>query len=322
MTLEPVHASEHDWKRARSGHLKLVDRELAYLEWGAGAAGDADGQRTVVLVHGILSHALVWQPVAELLVERGFRVVAPDLRGHGLSMHNPIGDGYGLISFARDLESLLQALHIERFVLAGHSLGSLVVLFYTACIGTGVEGLALLETLLLGASEPVDLQALLARDLAHMRATHQHQTVPTLQAAANMLRMSHRGLSPELALQLCVRGMLETPGGWVWRWDPILRTRVGLRFPGTRAQYLKILRQIDVPVQLLFGRESQFNRSEEKQALTSAFGAVRVASIAGGHNLHIENPGPVADALLSLVHGVTNCQIGHNRTLDHQWSHT
>jgi pimeloyl-ACP methyl ester carboxylesterase len=43
------------------------------------------GDRVVVLIHGLSSHATSWDGVGTSLAERGFRVVAPDLRGHGSS---------------------------------------------------------------------------------------------------------------------------------------------------------------------------------------------------------------------------------------------
>jgi len=278
---------------ARDGKLTLRDRELTYLEWGSGNA------ETIVLVHGILAQALIWESVAQALVELGFRVVAPDLRGHGLSTHNALGDGYNLLGFASDLKALVEHLELERFVLAGHSLGSVVAVFYTACIGSGVTSLALIETLLLGALDTVDLRALLAQDLGHMATTHRHQPIPTLEAAATLLRQSNRGLSPAFASKLCARGTRREGDALIWRWDPILRTRVGLRFPGSRAQYMDLLRQISLPVRLLFGRDSHFNRGDEKAQLLTAFPNAVSRTVDGGHNLHIDSPRSVAE-LLSL----------------------
>lgn len=47
------------------------------------------GDRTVVLLHGMMGSAESWWRVAELLADRGYRVLAVDLPGHGLSPRDP-----------------------------------------------------------------------------------------------------------------------------------------------------------------------------------------------------------------------------------------
>ncbi|MFF6784556.1 alpha/beta fold hydrolase [Streptomyces sp. NPDC012510] len=82
-------------------------------EWGA-------GERTALLVHGIMSDSRTWRRVGPALAERGYRVIAVDLRGHGLS---PRGE-YSPQFFADDLvDSLPQGADLA----IGHSLGGLVL---------------------------------------------------------------------------------------------------------------------------------------------------------------------------------------------------
>ena len=77
-----------------------------------------DGNRTAVLVHGLLSDHGAWCRVAPAMVERGYRVVMPDLRGHGVS---PRGD-YTPDAWAGDLvETLPRGVDLA----VGHSLGGM-----------------------------------------------------------------------------------------------------------------------------------------------------------------------------------------------------
>src|SRR5690606_33166458 len=46
-----------------------------------------DGQPTILFQHGIQSHSGVWERIARPLAEKGFQVLMPDRRGHGLSDH-------------------------------------------------------------------------------------------------------------------------------------------------------------------------------------------------------------------------------------------
>ncbi|WP_445144858.1 alpha/beta fold hydrolase [Dyella sp. Tek66A03] len=89
-------------------------RRLAYR-----TAGDEDGE-PVVLIHAFASQSTSWAEVAGALARRGFRVIAPDLRGHGRSAW---ADSYALEDFEQDLIDLLDALQLQRTSLVGHSLG-------------------------------------------------------------------------------------------------------------------------------------------------------------------------------------------------------
>ncbi|MFG3049444.1 alpha/beta fold hydrolase [Kitasatospora sp. NPDC048239] len=90
-------------------------------EWGS-------GDRIALLVHGIMSDHRTWRRVGPALAERGYRVVAVDLRGHGAS---PRGEGatpvdrYGPELFAQDL---VDTLPVGADLAIGHSLGGLALL--------------------------------------------------------------------------------------------------------------------------------------------------------------------------------------------------
>jgi pimeloyl-ACP methyl ester carboxylesterase len=78
----------------------------------------------VVAVHGITSSSRSWIAVAREL-DRRATLVAVDLRGRGESSSLP--GPYGLSAHARDVLAVVDALGLERAVLAGHSLGGYVV---------------------------------------------------------------------------------------------------------------------------------------------------------------------------------------------------
>jgi pimeloyl-ACP methyl ester carboxylesterase len=93
--------------------------ELAYHEVGSG--------RPVMLLHGLFSDAVInWIKFghAERIAARGFRVIMPDLRAHGLSgkPHEP--EYYPVGILARDLRELIADLGLNEFDLGGFSLGA------------------------------------------------------------------------------------------------------------------------------------------------------------------------------------------------------
>jgi len=83
-----------------------------------------DGTRTAVLIHGIMGDSRTWQRVTQDLVERGFRVLAVDLAGHGKS---PRSRRYSPSAWADDVvETVAPLISGAPDVVMGHSLGALV----------------------------------------------------------------------------------------------------------------------------------------------------------------------------------------------------
>lgn len=82
------------------------------------------GPLTAVLLHGIMSDSHSWDGVAQDLVDRGFRVIAVDLAGHGDS---PRARRYSVAAWADDvLETIEPLLDGAPDLVMGHSLGGLV----------------------------------------------------------------------------------------------------------------------------------------------------------------------------------------------------
>jgi len=80
-----------------------------------------DGERDALLIHGFNCDSGDWWEVAPVLVSRGYRVVAVDLRGHGRS---PRSNSYALADYVADVVETVQ----RRPALAiGHSLGGSVL---------------------------------------------------------------------------------------------------------------------------------------------------------------------------------------------------
>lgn len=94
--------------------VPLRGHRLAYR-----SCGDEGGE-PVVLIHAFASQSGSWEYIAEALARQGFRVIAPDLRGHGRSQWTPT---YSLMDFEEDLSALLDALELGAINLIGHSLG-------------------------------------------------------------------------------------------------------------------------------------------------------------------------------------------------------
>jgi pimeloyl-ACP methyl ester carboxylesterase len=116
------------------------------------------GERTsppVLLVHGWGCSAYVFRDNLPALADAGFRAIAVDLKGHGLSDKPVAADEYTVDALVEHLLDILDALGLERPALAGHSLGGTLIYHFAArypqrarCLGlvspVGLTGVSLM----------------------------------------------------------------------------------------------------------------------------------------------------------------------------------
>lgn len=100
-------------EQASSGFVDLAGAELAWTR-----SGSRDGD-SVLLAHGITDSAACWDRVAHLLAPV-YGVIRYDARGHGGSDR---ATSYSFELHASDLIGVARALHLDRPVLIGHSMG-------------------------------------------------------------------------------------------------------------------------------------------------------------------------------------------------------
>ncbi len=108
---------------------------LHYRDWGG--AGE-----TVLLLHGLSSSSRIWDWTAPLLTG-DFRVIALDLRGHGLS--DCPDDGYDFGSVSVDVGAFLEAVGVEKAVMVGHSWGGSVALHFAAANPDAATALVMVD---------------------------------------------------------------------------------------------------------------------------------------------------------------------------------
>ena len=104
---------------------EIATVEAAGIPFSVRSWGDA-GAKPLLLLHGVTSSSLGWWRVGPALAATGFRVLAPDLPGHGRT-----GSWRGHWQFrdsARDLVALVEALHIteDECQLVAHSWGAVI----------------------------------------------------------------------------------------------------------------------------------------------------------------------------------------------------
>lgn len=116
--------------------VRLPDGLRMYYE-------DCGQGEPVLLIHGLRCSHVTWRHQLPAL-SADFRVIAPDLRGHG-STDKPPGP-YSLDLWAGDLLALLDCLELPRVALVGHSMGGGISQYVALTYPERVRALALIST--------------------------------------------------------------------------------------------------------------------------------------------------------------------------------
>lgn len=95
--------------------------KIAFTDEGKGKA--------VLLIHGFISNGSSWNKslLKKNLLEKGYRVVVPDLRGNGKSDRPNNAEAYQNNAEVKDLMSLADYLHLKSYYTIGYSRGSIVL---------------------------------------------------------------------------------------------------------------------------------------------------------------------------------------------------
>ena len=126
-------------------HVRLTNGvHLAYVE-----LGDREGE-PLLLLHGYTDTSRSWSVMAPHLP--GYRLLIPDQRGHGDA--DAPECCYGPSQFAYDAKLFMDALGVDRAVVAGHSMGSMVAMTMAAEYPDRVSSIVLVGATALAPVKP------------------------------------------------------------------------------------------------------------------------------------------------------------------------
>lgn len=116
-------------------NVRCEGNNICYSDQGQG--------EVIVLLHGFCGSSAYFEQVIPLL-SGSYRVIAPDLRGHGAS-DAPLG-AYSIDQMADDVLALLNALEISEVYLLGHSLGGYITLSFAQRYASRLKGFGLIHS--------------------------------------------------------------------------------------------------------------------------------------------------------------------------------
>ena len=297
LTLDPGAAPPPDMSREPEGFTVEVGSErIHFLDWGEpSAATGAEAAAGVLLIHGIGQTGWTWAPVARRLAPL-VRVVAMDLRGHGLS--DSPAEGYEPRRLAEDAVAVVEGANLDRsgVVLAGHGFGGAIAAWTAVALGPGrVRGLVLVD----GGWE----------DIAATTGMTPEEWLPGLDEPPEVMRTMHAYLSDRHGFD---------PASWDADQERAARATVvevpaGHVVPATRAHALAgtvramfayrppVLDEVVAPIVALVAGETE--GGERLADLGEAGGGTIEVAVfpADGHNLMRYRPVEVAAAILRLT---------------------
>lgn len=248
----------------------------------------------VLFLHGIMGHSYEWDVLLADLAT-GYRVVALDQRGHGLTQW---AESYTPADMAADIPPVLDALGLQRPHLVGHSMGAIVSMLTAARHPERVDRVALIDIApeSLDATDSWGPEMLLATLKAFSTASY-----PTVQAAVDEW-LAGDPLAHEPLLRNYVEHALEraADGTWTYRFDA---AGLGQFVRGADPQTLRAaLARIEAPALLVRGRNSEVVPPDAASGVLRLLRNSSYAEIPeGSHDLGVQQPEAVAAAVRAFL---------------------
>jgi pimeloyl-ACP methyl ester carboxylesterase len=263
-------------------HLKSGDAEIFYDTLGDGPP--------VVLLHPFPANHEFWLPAAQALMPR-YRVILPDLRGHGDS---GVGEGpASMAKHAQDLARILDQEEIGRVAFVGVSIGGYALFEFWRQYRGRVAALVLCNT-----KAQADSPEAKAGRLKTAEDVLERGTEPFFQSMIpKLMGETTRRTRPDLvdgALQM-MRKMSP---------EDIAQVQRGM---AERPDSIETLKTMNVPTLLVTGDEDVLTGVAEAELMHRNIAASQMKVVAqAGHFSPWEQPGEVGTIVRQFVDGVAH----------------
>lgn len=253
--------------------------DLYYREYGKGYP--------LIILHGLYGSSDNWISIAGKL-SGSYRVILPDLRNHGRSAHDPV---HTYEAMSKDLFELAGRLDIDRFILAGHSMGGKTAAYFARQWPEMLTGLVVIdispfrsgpEKEIAGGMHKLILKKMAETDPSEIKDRKEadlmfRDIIPSAKVRNFLLKNLHR----------------NNKGVFEWRLNPgylynnLDNIYEGLDIPGTD--------ETDTisgfPVFFLRAMKSGYIREEDYEPIQRLFPAAEIIEVPGtSHWIHAEKP--------------------------------
>lgn len=260
---------------------------------------EAGAGRPLLLLHGwsVPGQAFAGQAA---LAQRGYRVIAPDHSGHGLSLRWRPTAGATIAGLADGVAALIDALALRDALVAGWSMGAMVA--WELARGRTRSWLEAR----IAAIGAIDMTPRLLTTPDWPHGLHGHYTATHAEQMAAQVRRHWHGMVPTVGAGLWAEGAEPAADEaarlreWMMGCDAGVLAELWLDM--ARQDYRPTLRGASLPLFCLYGERSRLYRPPLAAATVALQPALRVATIpATGHSPHLERPQAFNAALLQTI---------------------
>jgi 3-oxoadipate enol-lactonase len=258
--------------------LSVRGIEIAYDEAGTGPA--------VLMLHGFPFNRSLWREQVEILAPY-FRVIAPDLRGHGES--SVTAGPATMTEMAQDVIGLMDALDIEQAAVCGLSMGGYVALALYRLFPSRVLALVLADTRAVA-------------DTVEGKEMREEQAQKALRAGMAPIADA---MLPKLVAPVTVAKHPEVVArvrDMILKTDPT-GAAAALRGMAQRVDQTDFLPHITAPTLIIVGRHDLLTPVSESEMMHRGIAGSRLQVIEdAGHISNLEQPETFNGALTGFLH--------------------
>lgn len=221
----------------KASSLNILENKISYFDI------NPEETKTLLFIHGNSMSKELFVNQLRSPVFKGYRLIALDLPGFGESSRSqqPSAE-YNVPFYAEFIHHIIEALHLEKFYLIGHSLGGHIAIEYAGRYKNGLNGIIAVGTPPLGI--PPDIpSAFLPNPAANMLFQAKLEQEEAIQ------------LSKEMAPEVFQKEVLAA----IQSADPLAREEIGKSI--AEQNYLDeitVLEQTEVPYALFIGGKDAF----------------------------------------------------------------
>ena len=245
----------------------------------------------IVFLHGFTGSGETWAPHLQALA--AFTALRIDFLGHGRSDTPSDVRRYGMQACINDVLSILDRLEVQRFAVAGYSMGGRVAMRIALCSPERVWAL-ILESTSPGITEPADRRIRVSQDSTLAQRIRNEGVAAFIDHWQSLPLFSSQSRLPEAARQaLRTQRLQHTAEG-------LANSLQGLG-AGMQEPVLHALRTLQLPVLLLAG-ELDAKYCELANEMAAALPCSRLRIIPGaGHAVHLEQPAAFDEAVAGFL---------------------
>lgn len=253
--------------------------QLFYKKFGSG--------KPLIILHGLYGSSDNWLSIARTLAA-DFEVYLIDQRNHGKSPHH---DRHDYEVMADDLKEFMDSHHLDKVILAGHSMGGKTAMCFARDHSPRIEKLIV-----------IDIAPKSYKELYRKEALNHYVILKAMQNVDISSALSRRDIDRMLADDIPVKRIRsflmkniertnDNKYSWTLNLDVLLKELDNIMDGMNHKCFDPARPSIDKPVLFIRGGESPYIMDKDMEFILQVFPNAKLKTIPGaGHWLHAEEP--------------------------------